>query len=1594
MYRNAPARLFALIISAVACLLLGGALPLAGQDQGSRTPTVGFATRHGKSARLSDYKVTGPIAPRPNREIHNDALPRKGSGAARATSDPVAQKQFGLSQPEQQVQFEGLSDDDNANVVGFRIVPPDTEGDVGPNHYIQYINDIAVIYDKSGNIVLGPFPGNAFWAGLGGPCEFQNDGDPLVKYDRQADRWVFSQFALPNFPDGPFYQCFAVSKTNDPTGEYWQYEFKTSDDFFTDYGKIGIWPDAYYMTFNMFGPSSFQGGAYAFDRNAMLAGAPAGVVAFDTGLEGGVLPSDLDGPTPPPDGSPNYFLTYEVDPARLLLWQFHVDWTNPGDSTFTGPVEIPAAEFISPVCGAQRGQCVPQLDSPEKLETLEERVMYRLAYRNFGDHESLVVNQTVGTEAGASGVRWYEVRSPGEAPAVYQQGTYAPDENFRWMGSIAMDGNGNMALGYSKSSASMHPAIGVTGRLAGDPLGTMGAEDIWFAGAGSQVQSYNRWGDYSTMSIDPTDDCTFWYTQQYYAATDSFNFKTRIGSFRFPSCTGGPSGMLEGTVTDGSSPLAGATVSATPSATRPTAPGASTTTTDASGHYQFLTLPAGPYDVTASKFGYFPASVNGVDVPSGGDTVQDFQLQAAPTVTVNGIVKDGSGQGWPLYATLVVTGPNGFPGATLYSDPVTGYYSIVLPAGSTYNFAVTAFAPGYVAGGGPVGLPASAQANAPSALVANWSLFASPSCTAPGYGPGNFTGPPALSESFDAGVLPPGWGVDTVSGASWQIASGGDPCGQFDGNQTGGSGPYAILNSDCYSNGSDTDISSLVTPPIDLSASGSAAIQWANDFIDMGYGSVANVDVSADGGTSWTNVWQATSDLPGPGTQIADMSLGAGHANARARFRYQGFWAWWWQVDNVEVGTFACAVIPGGLVVGNVRDANTGVGLNGATVTVLPNEGSATTISTPPAGQGGGFYTLFAESGSQSFEASFPLHNPLTKGVTVIPNAAIRLDFALAAGLLDASPRPLSLLLGPESSQDATLTMANSGTGAGSFVIHEVNAPTSTPAAGPVADRADRMTALKRVPFRRMNDESTKGLPPLAKAPSNVPRLAAAGNVVSSFPTGLSAGWGLAYDTDVNRLWISNPDAADFGVPGDGFEYEYLPDGTQTGETVDIHDTGGFWQADGTYNGRTGMIWQVNVGEDDCLFEIDPAAKAVTGKKICGPWQVSQRAVAYDYVTDTYYVGGGNEGIVYHVDAAGGLIGSRYIGLDITGLAYNPGTGHLFITIRYQPPWDIYVMDPAHGFAIIGGFAVTSGGAPVLFNQGVSLEADCSGHLWVNDYYNQTIYEVESGETGWCQNDIPWLSEDPTSGTIPGTGGGSRPAGGGNSVPVTVKFDSTGLLPGLRQGSLVFTTDTPTPVAPVPVDFTVLFSDVPQGSFAWNYIYGAAGAGIMPGCAPQTPTFTFCPSLAVTRRSMAGFIERGSHGSLTPPPVYLAGFDDVAIGSFNANYIQGLVDDRITAGCSLSPPLYCPDVPVTRAQMAVFVWKGQHGDDPPPACTPPGTFADVPCPGGFAVDYIEGIYNEGVTAGCGNGNYCPNASITNAQMAVYMVKAFGIPYVP
>jgi hypothetical protein len=953
----------------------------------------------------------------------------------------------------------------------------------------------------------------------------------------------------------------------------------------------------------------------------------------------------------------------------------------------------------------------------------------------------------------------------------------------------------------------------------------------------------------------------------------------------------------------------------------------------------------------------------------------------APTVQVSGTVTDGSGHGWPLFARVEFTSPSTDP-VVAYSDPVTGAYTAALADGTTFAAAVTAVGPGYVPGGGTV-----VTAGAP--LDADWTLSASALCNAPGYAAGPF-GPAVFSESFDAGVIPPGWTVQTNSGGDWQVVPGADPsCPLPEANQTGGSGPYALANGFCQF----FEDSYLVTAPIDLSSSGNAAIRWANDFIDGG-GHTAEVEVSIDGGASWTSVWRAAGSTPGPGTILADMSFAAGHANVQLRFHYSAFFGLWWQVDDIAIGPVACSSLAGGLVVGSVTNANTGLGLSGATVTALADGSSTTTAPAPE--QGDGYYSLFAAgSGSQDFEAAAEFHTSLTQSAAITPDAVVRLDFALAAGLLDASPRPLSAIVPPGGTQIATLDVSNTGTGEGSFVLHEIDVPPA-PATEPFfASNEERRE--DRMLFRTgwFGATGSTALATASNTSPNVPPAAGAGNLVSSFEIDLEGAYGMTYDTSVQRLWISNGSFDGGGqFVGDGLDYQYQPDGTQTGETIDI---GEIWLGDGAYNARTGTIWQPHVANREtspaqCLIETDPVAKVVTGNQICGPWGNFPGLVglAYDYATDTYYAGD-QLGVITQVDGAGHVLSSGSIGLQISGLAYNPTTRLLYAAVFLQGPFDIYVVDPHDGYQVLSGFDVTSGGLPVLNGGGVSLEADCFGHLWIYDIFGATVLEVDSGVRGWCVDDIPWLSLDPTSGTIPGTGAGAAPSGTGNTLPITATFDSAGLFPGLHLRSLAFSTDTPTPVAPVPVSLTVLFNDVPEGSFAWNYIYGAAGAGVMPGCNPYAPAYAFCPNEIVTRRSMAGYIERAVHGALTPPPVYTGEFADVLLGSFNSDYIQGLVDDHITAGCSVEPRLYCPDVPVTRAQMAVFVWKAQHGEEAPEPCT--GVFADVPCPSQFA-DYIEGIADEGITVGCGGGNYCPNAGITNAQMAVYLVKAFDLPYVP
>jgi hypothetical protein len=460
-----------------------------------------------------------------------------GPPIASSQPDPVAhQPGAPLSGVSTILNFDGQSANDNRNVLGFAFVPPDTNGAVGTTQFVQIVNVTFAVYDKrDGSLELGPAAINTLWKGFGGPCEAGNGGDPIVLHDQLAERWLISQLQF-NSTFSSNQQCIAVSASSDATGSYNRYEFDFGANL-PDYPKFGVWPDAYYYSANIF-PSghTFAGAqACAFDRAAMLAGSPATMICFQNPPSvASLLPSDLDGGTLPPSGSPNFFVEI-ADSSDLDLFQFHVDFANPANSTFTGPSVIPVAPF-SEICNrAINLACIPEPPPGEKVDGLGDRLMFRLAYRNFGDHESLVVNHTV---AGGplAGVRWYEIRSPGASPFVFQQGTVVdPNINF-WMGSIAMDKAGDIALGFSASSMNLDPSVELVGRLPTDPLGTMEGPDVAVTGTGVQQSSFHRWGDYSSMAVDPRDDCTFWYTQEYYKISGSFNWSTRIAAFHFNSC--------------------------------------------------------------------------------------------------------------------------------------------------------------------------------------------------------------------------------------------------------------------------------------------------------------------------------------------------------------------------------------------------------------------------------------------------------------------------------------------------------------------------------------------------------------------------------------------------------------------------------------------------------------------------------------------------------------------------------------------------------------------------------------------------------------------------------------------------------------------------------------------------------------------------------------------------------------------------------------------------------------------------------------------------------------------------------------------------
>lgn len=476
-------------------------------------------------------------------------LPEGWKGKTGTRFSPhVFQKALGARAviPAPTVNVEGLG----KGIPGYALagVPPDTTGGVGPNYYTQWVNTSFAFFDKTGAMVdlAGNDwrAGNTIWSGFGGKCETTNDGDPIVVYDQLAGRWVMTQFGL-GPGSGPHSQCVAVSTTGDPLGTWTRTEYEWPSNYLNDYPKLGVWTDGYYMAVNQFlcnnswSCSWRGGGVVVFDRENLIQGlAPRAPQYFNIGgIYGSLLPGDIDGDTAPPDGSPAYyFAVYNGGTDYMDIWETSIDWDTPANSTCGIGSNDPNSS-VTLTSFVTSGD-IDQPGTTHDLDSLSPRLMFRAAYRNFGDHESVVLSHTVGNPAG---MRWYEFRDPGGSPVLYQEGTYSPDADERWMGAASMDSSGNIAMGYSVSGAATSPSIRVTGRLATDPLGTMTFSELEIAtGAGYQI-SYgdNRWGDYSTMSIDPSDDCTFWYTQEYVTTPGQFVWRTRIAAFKFNECSTG-----------------------------------------------------------------------------------------------------------------------------------------------------------------------------------------------------------------------------------------------------------------------------------------------------------------------------------------------------------------------------------------------------------------------------------------------------------------------------------------------------------------------------------------------------------------------------------------------------------------------------------------------------------------------------------------------------------------------------------------------------------------------------------------------------------------------------------------------------------------------------------------------------------------------------------------------------------------------------------------------------------------------------------------------------------------------------------------------
>jgi hypothetical protein len=873
----------------------------------------------------------------------------------------------------------------------------------------------------------------------------------------------------------------------------------------------------------------------------------------------------------------------------------------------------------------------------------------------------------------------------------------------------------------------------------------------------------------------------------------------------------GPHGDIAGRVTDAGTgnPLVSATVSA----------GTATATTDATGHYD-LSVPVGTYDVTASAFGYASKTVSGVVVTENATTTADFALSAVPKISISGVVKDGSGHGWPLYAKITVPG---LPGGPIWTDPATGRYHVDVPAGGPYTLHVTANYPGYQPT--DVTIPASStdvSKDIPVAVDAT-------SCTAPGYA-FHVAG---LTESFTSGTAPAGWAtVDNSGGGNWTFTDDGHR-----GNLTGGDGGFAILDSDHLGPGLTQD-AELRTPVLNLSGQSTPAVGFNSDYRALG--STADVDVTIDGGTTWTTVLHQVDSARGPVFKLVPIPQAANQPAVQVRFRYTGHFAWWWEVDNVFVGTRTCDPVHGGLVVGQVTDHNTGTAVNGATV--KNNDDAAHAVTTAPTPDdpnlGDGFYWMFTSAtGSHPFTASKGGYVDQVKTVDVATDFTTKADFALDAGHLVVTPSALTKTVRLGDQATAKVTVKNDGNAPAKVQIGERDAGFE------LLKQQGTGAPLQTVPGRYDPHQLPRLTPKVTTRPKPAATpYAAPWTDIANYPSaimdsGVAVGNGKLYSVGgTDGAAILNTGAVYIPVTGVWTAIAPMANARENPQAAFINGklyVAGGWGSNGNPVAVTEIYDPAtNTWSTGAPAPVPLSAGAVTvlgGKmyvvggcdtNVCGHTEVSvydpatnQWGRAADYPLAISWESCGTiDGQAYCADGVGDALGTT-----TKGYVYNP------LIDTWSPIADSPAIAWGAGYTAANGVLLVSGGVGnggALTNAGSAYDPGTNSWTAIPNS-NNTVYrggsacgfyriggsttgnftpiaksEVLPGMSQCASGDVSWLSESPSSFTVaPHT-----------SVAVTVTLDAAAAgvsQPGTYKAALTFLTDTPYRVSPVDVTMNV-----------------------------------------------------------------------------------------------------------------------------------------------------------------------------------------------